>query len=502
MSEPVRQIVIVGGGTAGWMTAASLAHVFKGTSAIRLIESAEIGIVGVGESTIPHIRFFNAALGLDEPDFMRKTKATFKLAIEFRDWGRIGSRYMHPFGAFGREIEGAGFHHCWLAASERNPIDDYSFPIVAAREGKFIFPNGDPRSVLSSFSYAYQFDATLYGPYLRDFAVARGVTRTEGKVVGTRLRGDDGFIEEVVLESGEHVAGDLFIDCSGFRGLLIEEALKTGYLDWSHWLPCDRAVALPAESAAGPLFPRTRSSARPAGWQWCIPLQHRVGNGHVYSSAFMGEEEARRILLDTLEGAPLAEPRLLRFTTGRRKRTWNRNCVAVGLSGGFMEPLESTSIYLIQVAIEKLIELFPNLDFDPVLADEYNRSVDLEFERIRDFLILHYKATERCDTPFWDYCRTMPIPDSLAGKMAAFRERGHVVQYREGLFKEPSWISVYIGQNIMPERHDPLADAMDAGTLQHRVNAIRDLIRRAADASPSQASFLAKHCASNTFMAV
>ena len=320
-------------------------------------------------------------------------------------------------------------------------------------------------------------------------------------MVATRLRGEDGFIEDVVLESGEHVAGDLFIDCSGFRGLLIEEALKTGYVDWSHWLPCDRAVAVPCESS-GPLVAYTRSTARQAGWQWRIPLQHRTGNGHVYASGFMKDEEARGILLADLEGSPLAEPRLLRFTTGRRTRTGNRNCVAIGLSGGFLEPLESTSIYLIQAAIEKLIELFPDLDFDPTLTDEYNRAIDLEFERVRDFLILHYKATERDDTPFWDYCRTMPIPDSLAGKMAAFRERGHVVPYREGLFKEPSWLAVYIGQNVMPERHDPLADAIDAGTLQHRINAMRDLIRRAADAAPTQATFLEKHCASKGFMAV
>jgi tryptophan 7-halogenase len=501
MTRPIHRIVIVGGGTAGWMTAASLAHALKGSCAIRLIESADIGIVGVGESTIPHIRFFNAALGIDEADFMRRTKATFKMAIEFCDWGRIGGRYMHPFGAFGRDIDGVGFHHCWLRARETDPLDHFAFPIVAARAGKFIAPGDDPRSVLSSFSYAYQFDATLYAPYLREYALARGVGRTEGKIVETRLRGDDGFIAAVVLESGEQVAGDLFIDCSGFRGLLIEEALKTGYIDWSHWLPCDRAVAVPCESA-GPPVAYTRSTARPAGWQWRIPLQHRTGNGHVYAGAFMADEDARDILLGGLEGPPLAEPRLLQFTAGRRKKTWHRNCVAIGLSGGFLEPLESTSIYLIQAAIDRLIALFPDLDFDPALTDEYNRAIEVEIERIRDFLILHYKATERDDTSFWQYCRTMPIPDSLAGKMALFRERGHVVQYREGLFQEPSWIAVYIGQNVLPQRYDPFADAIDAGRLRRRIDEIKTVIRRAADAAPSHMAFIEKHCAAKTSMAV
>ena len=503
MSEQrsVQQIVIVGGGTAGWMTAASLAHAFKGTRSIRLIESAEIGIVGVGESTIPHIRFFNATLGIDEAEFMRRTNATFKMAIEFSDWGRIGDRYMHPFGAIGRDINGVGFHHCWLKAGATGSLDDFAFPIVAARAGKFIPPSDDQRSVLSSFSYAYHFDATLYAPYLRDYALARGVRRTEGKVVTTRLRGDDGIIEAVMLESGEEIMGDLFIDCSGFRGLLIEEALKTGYIDWSHWLPCDRAVAAPCESA-GPPVAYTRSAARPAGWQWRIPLQHRIGNGHVYAGAFMPDDEARRILLDSLEGRPLAEPRLLRFTAGRRKKAWHRNCIAIGLSGGFLEPLESTSIYLIQAAIDRLIALFPDLDFDPALQDEYNRAIEVEIERIRDFLILHYKATQRDDSPFWQYCRAMAIPDSLAGKIALFRERGHVVQYREGLFQEPSWVAVYIGQDIMPQRYDPLADAIDGDTLRRRIDDIKNVIRRASDAAPSHGAFIEKHCASKTSMAV
>ncbi len=506
MTRPyaIRRIVIVGGGTAGWMTAASLAHVLRRSCAIRLIESAEIGILGVGESTIPHIRFFNAKLGIDEADFMRKTHATFKLGIEFCDWGRLGARYMHPFGAFGRDIDGVGFHHYWLRMRERGdgtPLDSYAFPIVAARLGKYAPPSDDPRSVLSSYSYAYQFDATLYAPYLRAYAEARGVVRTEGKAVDVAQRGEDGFIEAVILESGERIEGDLFIDCSGFRALLIERALKTGYTDWSRWLPCDRAVVAPCEGA-GPPVAYTRSTARPAGWQWRIPLQHRTGNGHVYSGAYMEDEEARSILLAHLEGKPLAEPRILRFTTGQRKKTWNRNCVAIGLSGGFLEPLESTSIYLIQVAVTKLIELFPDLNFDPALIGEYNRLIDVEFERVRDFLILHYKATERDDTPFWNYCRTMSVPDSLAGKIALFRERAQVVRYREGLFQEPSWVAVYTGQNIVPERYDPLADVIDAEALERRMQEIKGVIRRAAEATPSHSAFIEKHCAAKPFMAV
>jgi tryptophan 7-halogenase len=315
------------------------------------------------------------------------------------------------------------------------------------------------------------------------------------------LRGEDGFIEAVVLESGERISADLFIDCSGFRGVLIEQALKTGYADWTQWLPCDRAVVAPCESVNPPVA-YTRSTARPAGWQWRIPLQHRIGNGHVYCGAYMDDEAARAILLEHLEGRTLSEPRILRFTTGRRKKTWNRNCVAVGLSGGFLEPLESTSIYLIQAAITKLIELFPDLSFDPALIDEYNRLIDLEFERVRDFLILHYKATERDDTPFWNYCRTMSIPNSLADKMALFRERAQVVHYREGLFQEPSWIAVYVGQNILPERHDPLADAIDEDAMERYTLGLKTLIGKAAEAAPFHGAFIEKHCASKPFMAL
>jgi tryptophan halogenase len=492
----IGNVVIVGGGTAGWMTAAALAKVLakalKNQCAIRLIESTEIGIIGVGESTVPHIRHFNAALGLDEAEVMRETRATFKLGIEFHNWGRIGDAYIHPFGEFGRMIDGVRFHHYWLrnrARGDTTEISEYSFPIVAAKLERFAHPVADPSSLLSTFSYAYQFDATLYAPYLRRYAERLGVVRTEGKVVDVRLRGEDGFIESVVLESGERIAGDLFIDCSGFRGLLIEQALKTGYEDWTHWLPCDRAVAAPCASVQPPI-PYTRATAHAAGWQWRIPLQHRVGNGYVYSSQFISDDDAAMTLKSHLEGALLAEPRILRFTTGRRKRAWNRNCVAIGLSGGFLEPLESTSIHLIQMAITYLIELFPDRTFEQADSDEFNRLMDLEFERVRDFLVLHYHATERDDAPLWQYCRSMRIPDSLQYKMEQFRARGYVVPYKDGLFLEPSWIAVYFGQQIFPRRYDPLADGLAATELDRRLQGLRMWIRRTAEGTSGHAEFI------------
>jgi tryptophan 7-halogenase len=492
----IGNVVIVGGGTAGWMTAAALAKVLKNQCAIRLIESTEIGIIGVGESTVPHIRYFNSVLGLDEADFMRETRATFKLGIEFRHWARIGDAYVHPFGDFGRMLDGVRFHHYWLRQREQGDptsIADYSFPIVAAKLGRFTHPVEDPGSLLSTFSYAYQFDATLYAPYLRAYAERRGVVRTEGKVVDVRLRSEDGFIESVVLESGERITGDLFIDCSGFRGLLIEQALRTGYDDWTHWLPCDRAVAAPCASVQEPI-PYTRATAHEAGWQWRIPLQHRVGNGYVYSSHFISDDDAAATLESHLEGAPLAEPRILRFTTGRRKRAWNRNCVAIGLSGGFLEPLESTSIHLIQMAITYLLELFPDRTFEPADTDEFNRLMDLEFERVRDFLVLHYHAIERDDTPLWRYCRTMRIPDSLQYKMEQFRARAYVVPYKDGLFLEPSWIAVYFGQRIFPRRYDPLADGLASAEVDRRLQGLRMWIRRTAEGTPTHSEFIRKYC--------
>jgi tryptophan halogenase len=496
--SPIRKIVIVGGGTAGWMTAAGLSAMLKGLPVdIALIESAEIGTVGVGEATVPHIRHYNARLGLDEADFMRRTQATYKLGIEFRDWGKKGETYIHPFGAYGHPVGGVPFHQHWLRAlhlarrgyGQVEPIEAYSLPIMAGFAGKFVPPAADPRSLGSTFNYAYQFDAALYAQYLREYSEARGVVRTEGKVTSVQQRTEDGFVTGVTLESGQAIEGDLFVDCSGFRGLLIEGALKAGYDDWTPWLPCDRAVAVPCESVE-PAKPLTRASADAAGWRWRIPLQHRVGNGYVYCSGFIADDEAARVLLEKLDGKAQADPRFLRFVTGKRKKQWLKNVVAVGLSSGFLEPLESTSIHLIQVAITTLLELFPHRGCEQADQDEYNRVMDLEFERIRDFLVLHYHANQRDDSEFWKDRRDKPIPDSLAWKMELFRERGVVASYKDGFFKEPSWVAVYLGQNIVPEGYDPLVEAIDPARSAQMMADLKASVARTVDAMPAHEDFL------------
>jgi tryptophan halogenase len=504
--EGIGKIVIVGGGTAGWMTAAGLCAVLaESRIAIDLVESAEIGTVGVGEATVPHIRNFNAKLGLDEADFMRKTQATYKLGIEFRDWGgppgeKGGQSYIHPFGAFGQPIGGIAFHQHWLRAralaqkegGEADSIEAYSLPITAARMSRFAPPSPDPRSLGSTYNYAYQFDAALYALYLRAYAEARGVTRTEGKIADVALNGETGFVEAVTLESGKRIEGDLFIDCSGFRGLLIEGALKTGYDDWTHWLPCDRAAAVPCDSVEAP-SPLTRATCDDAGWRWRIPLQHRVGNGYVYCSGHISDDEAARVLLEKLDGKPQQDPRFLRFVTGRRKKQWNKNVVAIGLASGFLEPLESTSIHLIQVAITTLLELFPQRGCAQADQDEYNRVMDLEFERIRDFLVLHYHAVQR-DSTFWREKAAAPIPDSLAYKLELFRERGMVVNYRDGFFKEPSWLAVYLGQGVMPNGYDPMIDAIDPAVSASKLAELKAAVRRAAEAMPGHQAFIERFC--------
>jgi tryptophan halogenase len=491
----LKTIVIVGGGTAGWMTAAAMARLLGSSVEIRLVESEEIGTVGVGESTVPPIRDFNALLGLDEPDFMRATQATFKLGIEFRDWCRPGDAYIHSFAVYGQPIGGVSFHHHWLRLRERGDnagLDEYSLPIAAAKLGRFakVESKGVPAH---AFPYAFHFDALLYAAYLRKYAEVRGVRRTEGKVVDAALRGHDGFIESVTLASGERIAGDLFVDCSGFRGLLIEQALHTGYEDWRNWLSCDRGVAVPCEAAADPL-PFTRAFASDAGWRWRIPLQHRVGNGYVFCSALMSDDAAWESLRSQLEGRPLAEPRFLGFVTGRRKKQWNKNCVAIGLAGGFLEPLESTSIGLIQLAILNLLQLLPDCRWNPADADEFNRLMDVEFERIRDFLVLHYHATERGETPFWRDRRAAPIPEALAYKKDIFAERGLIFSHRDDFFQEPSWLSVFLGQNIVPRRFDPLAERLPAEEVAARLQQMRSTIREMAEAMPAHRSFLESYC--------
>jgi tryptophan 7-halogenase len=492
-ARQISTVLIVGGGTAGWMTAAALAHRLAGLPIrVQLIESEEIGTVGVGEATVPHIRHFNATLGIDEADFMRRTKATFKLGIEFRNWGRQGDSYIHPFGVFGEEIGGVAFHHHWARlarAGGTDPIEAFSIPVMAARGDRFAYPDPNPEALLSTYSYAYQFDAGLYAAYLRTYAEVRGVERIEGKVVDVAKDGESGFVTAVTLDDGQTVSAELFVDCSGFRGLLIEQTLAAGYDDWSHWLPCDRAVAVPC-AGVGALSPYTRATALDAGWVWRIPLQHRVGNGHVYSSQYIEDSAAADAVLKQLEGAPLAEPRFLRFTTGKRRQQWSKNVVAIGLSAGFLEPLESTSIHLIQLAIGRLLDLFPDRSRDPMMAIEYNRLMDLEYERVRDFLILHYHATERTDTPFWNYVRTMPIPDSLAHKMMTFRDRGVVVNYRDGMFLDASWIAVYAGQRVIPRTSDPASAALPDAALFLKLTAMKDACARAAATLPSQTAFL------------
>jgi len=495
----VRSVVIVGGGTAGWMAASALAQLVTSGISVTLIESDEIGTIGVGEATIPPIRTFNDILRIDENDFVAATGATFKLGIEFVDWCRSGHRYMHPFGTFGVAMEGVSFHQFWLKLREQGlvaPLEAYNLCAVAAKLGRFQPASSDPKSVLSTLNHAYHFDASLYATYLRTLTESRGVIRREGKVVHVDLKSDNGFVHSLKLDDGAVIEADLFIDCSGFRGLLIEQALETGYEEWSRWFPCDRAVAVPCMSDVAPL-PYTRSTALEAGWQWRIPLQHRLGTGYVYSSAHVGDDEAAQRAVGLVEGKQLAEPRVIRFTPGRRRKLWNRNVVALGLAGGFLEPLESTSIHLVQAGISKLLALFPDRGFNPILEAEYNRLSMMQLEQVRDFVMLHYKATERTDTPFWVETAAMSIPDSLAAKIELFRENGRVFRLEDELFSETSWLAVLLGQGINPRRVDPLADVLPSEEISQILDRMQRFITRAAQSMPTHADYIAQHCASS-----
>ncbi len=499
--DRIRKVLIVGGGTAGWMTAAALSRVLINRSCeIELVESDAIGTVGVGEATIPHIGRFNELLGIDEDDFVKTTGATFKLGIQFNDWGKIGDSYLHPFGVYGAPMDAIPFHHYWLKlnqGSKVKPLDHFSLACMAAPKGRFTRPLNIPKSPLSQIVYAFHLDAGRYAQYLRAYAQSRGVKRTEGKVADVMQRGEDGYISSVVTDDGRTLDADLFIDCSGFRGLLIEQTLKTGYLDWSEYLPCNRAVAVPCKSDQPPL-PYTRSTALSAGWQWRIPLQHRLGNGYVYCSDYLDDDKATATLMSRLDGEALATPRTLGFTTGRRREYWNKNVVAIGLSSGFLEPLESTSIHLIQSSIAKLIGLFPTRNFDPAGRDKFNtQSVD-EIESIRDFLILHYKATQRDDSPFWDYCRNMSIPDSLRQKMALFESEGHLFRDNDELFSETSWLAVMLGQGIVPRGYHPLVDTFDAAAVSQHLGGLAEVIERSAEEMPKHSDFISQHCAAES----
>ncbi|MFN3668186.1 MAG: tryptophan halogenase family protein [Brevundimonas sp.] len=492
-SDRVRDIVIIGGGTAGWMTAAALSKVVGTQSyTIRLVESDEIGVVGVGEATIPPILLFNKLLGIDEAEFIRETNATFKLGIQFVDWGRLGHTYMHPFGLFGADMNGIAFSHYWLRALKAGGHPDnhrYIAEAEAMRLNRFM-RTPQAAANMPKINYAFQFDASLYAAYLRRYAEARGVVRTEGRVVSVEQDAGDGALTSVTLADGAVVPGDFFIDCSGFRGLLIEGALKAGYDDWSRWLPCNRAVAVPSDRVEDPV-PYTRSTAREAGWQWRIPLQHRTGNGYVFSDAFISEDQATEALLARLDGPPQAEPRVLRFVSGRRKKGWVANCVALGLASGFLEPLESTSIHLIQAGISKLLALFPKRRLDQAMADRFNLEMDAQYESVRDFIIAHYKVSTRDDTAFWRYCRDMAVPDSLTARLESFRTRGETFVENHELFRETNWFPILYGQGLIPDAYHPLADVLSEDELGLALAGIRKGILARVDGMPGHAAFLA-----------
>jgi len=495
--DNIRNIVIVGGGTAGWMTAAALSRLLNHPQMnIQLVESESIGTVGVGEATIPHLKLFNNLMGLNENDFVRKTQATFKLGIEFVNWDKIGNRYIHPFGAYGVPMEGLMFHQFWLrhrALGNQNSIDDYNLPILAARAGKFQRPQQVKNSPLSNIEYAFHFDAGLYAQFMRDIAERNGVKRTEGKIVNVNQNPATGFVESVDLENGGTLSGELFIDCSGFRGLLIEQTLKSGYDDWSNVLPCNSAVAIGSKKIAEPI-PYTRSTAHKAGWQWRIPLQSRTGNGHVFCSNYTSDEEATETLLAHLDSDPVGDPRILRFTTGIRKKIWNKNVVAIGLSAGFMEPLESTSIHLIQTAIARLMTYFPDKHMNQREIDYFNERTHLEFEQVRDFLILHYCATERDDSEFWNYCRTMKLPDTLQQRMDIYRENARLYRHDNELFGEVSWFAVMHGQGLYPKRYHPNANIMPVEELEKRMSDIRRVWSNSLATMPGHQEFIDRNC--------
>ncbi len=491
-SSKPRKIVVAGGGTAGWMAAAAIARTMGRSAELTLVESEAIGTVGVGESTIPPLVTYNRLLGINEADFMRATQATFKLGIMFDDWKTIGESYFHSFGLTGKDHWSAGFQHFWMhgrAKGHEQPYDDYCLELIAAREGKFAHLPDD------GVNYAYQLDSSLYAKFLRTMAEGDGARRVEGKIAQVDLDGESGNIAALVLEDGTRIEGDLFLDCTGFRALLMEGALHAGYDDWSNYLPCDSAIAIQTESVR-PAIPYTRAMAHDAGWQWRIPLQHRTGNGIVYCSRYLGKDEALERLLGNIEGRTLVQPNFLRFTTGARRKQWHRNCIAIGLSAGFMEPLESTSIHLIQRAVLRLIRMMPSGAVSPRDIAEFNEQQDQDMAQIRDFLILHYKATERRDSPFWRQCADMEVPDTLKHRMELFRETGRVFRKNEELFAENSWVQVMMGQGIVPQAYHPIAEKLPDAELAKLLATIRGNVARTVGGLPQHAAYVAQYCGS------
>jgi len=493
MKNKIQNVVIAGGGTAGWMAAAAFSKLIGKNLNITLVESDEIGTVGVGEATIPPIKTFHKLLGINEQEVMRATNATFKLGIKFENWGLKDTDYIHSFGATGKECWAGEFHHFWLHGLRKGisaDFGDYCYELQAAKANKFALSNTSP------INYAYHLDATLYAKYLRKFSENLGVNRIEGKIQKVNKNKDTGFISSLSLDSGDIIEGDFFIDCTGFQGLLIEQALHTGFDDWSHWLPCDRAVAVQTKTTSEPL-PYTRSIAHNSGWQWKIPLQNRVGNGLVYCSKYCSDEEAIETIKANIEGEMITEPRVIKFNTGRRRKGWNKNCVALGLSSGFIEPLESTSIHLIMSGVIRLLRIFPFEGIHQSTIDEYNNKLDSELNAVRDFIILHYKVTQREDSDFWLHCQNMEIPSSLAHKVQLFKDTGRVFLDDGDIFRVDSWTQVMLGQGLMPEQYHTIAEIMNDKELENFMGNLKKSINQAVDQLPSHAEFLEKYCKSD-----
>jgi tryptophan halogenase len=500
MGEQIETIQIVGGGTTGWMAAAALSHMLNGTGVkICLVESEAIGTVGVGEATIPPIKMFNDMLGIAEMDFVKATQATFKLGIEFVDWKRLGHSYIHPFGDFGMDFDAIPFYQYWVrqfveGQTQGKDLFDYSLMGRACEAKKFMLPLANrPQSALSGINYAYQFDAGLYGGFLKRYAEAKGVERVEGKIVNVTQNKETGFIQSVSTEDGQILKADFFIDCSGFRGLLIEGALNTGYDDWSRWLPANRAVAVGCEKIEDPI-PYTKATAREAGWQWRIPLQHRTGNGYVYCNDYISDERALETLISNLDGPKLGEPKFLKFTTGRRKKFWNKNVLALGLAAGFMEPLESTSIHLVQTSLARFMNHFPNKNFNDQDIEAFNDRTVLEYERVRDFLVLHYTASERNDSEFWRYCKAIEKPPHLMEKIRQFQESGRIFDAYLDLFSTPSWLAVMYGQGIEPSGFNPVTKKVTVEKLSDVMGRVESAIVAAADHMPTHQAFIEENC--------